>query len=71
MLRPGEVFIVPNGGLTLVEAIGRCQVTIGRPDSLLRTLCGMTALRGWLRRTGALAGLRGLTLLPRWLGSRH
>lgn len=40
MLRPGQSFLVPNDGLTLVEAIVECRVRVGAPAST-----------GWLQRT--------------------
>jgi Protein of unknown function (DUF2917) len=31
MIRPGESFLVPNGGLTLMEAVGSARARIERP----------------------------------------
>jgi hypothetical protein len=32
-LRPGELFVVPNGGLVLAEAIGECRIRVDLPRS--------------------------------------
>lgn len=40
VLRPGQSFVVPNDGLTLVEAIAECRVRVSAPAST-----------GWLQRT--------------------
>ena len=32
MLKAGEVLIIPNNGLTLIEAIGDCRVRIDFPN---------------------------------------
>jgi hypothetical protein len=38
VLRPGHVFIAPNNGLVLIEAVGSCRVRIDPPHSLYRRL---------------------------------
>jgi len=48
-LRPGESFIVPNGGLVLVEGIGRSRmhmVVVHTRQSAIRAFCGALASRG-------------------------
>jgi hypothetical protein len=52
-LRPGETFIVPNQGLTLVEAIGICQVRVEPPPSPLSfRIRTAPAWTGFFKRTG-------------------
>jgi hypothetical protein len=33
-LRPGDTYVVPNGGLVLAEAIGHCRMRVDLPRSL-------------------------------------
>lgn len=61
-LRPGQTYIVPNDGLVLAEAIGRCRVRVDLPRSfdyspysavpgLAGLMQGLRTLRmSWLRR---------------------
>lgn len=61
-LRPGEAFIVPNNGLTLVEAIGACQVRVELPGLFGHALHRLLALSGWDNLLPALARLRSVAL---------
>lgn len=47
MLTQGQVFVVPNGGLALVEAIGQCKVRIHMPNLFLHVLHRLLTLSGW------------------------
>ena len=67
MLKPGEVFIVPNNGLTLIEAIDYCHVRIDLPGLLGHVLHRLLALGGWDRVVRGLAKLRGLLSLAPWM----
>jgi len=67
MLKPGEVFIVPNNGLTLIEAIGYCHVRIDLPGLLNHVLHRLLALGGWDRVVRGLARLRALGSLAPWM----
>lgn len=57
-LRPGGIFVVPNGGLVLIEAIGHGRVRIDLPRSpknfaygmLARMLRGLKPVTGWRKR---------------------
>lgn len=61
MLYPGQVFIVPNNGLTLIEAIGECHVRIDLPSLLGHALHRLLALSGWDNAMRGLARLRRAT----------
>jgi hypothetical protein len=65
MLTPGEVFIIPNNGLTLIEAIGDCRVRIDLPHLFIHVLHRLLVLGGWDRVRQALGKLRGLSYMLR------
>lgn len=67
MLKAGDVFIIPNNGLTLIEAIGDCRVRIDLPNLFLHMLLRLLAVCGWDRLTQAWSKLRGISVLPDWL----
>jgi hypothetical protein len=62
-LKPGQTYVVPNGGLVLAEAIGRCRVRVDLPGAfdysqaatgLQRVVQELRALRLlWQRRKPA------------------
>ncbi|HEV2612479.1 MAG TPA: hypothetical protein VGU61_19610, partial [Noviherbaspirillum sp.] len=39
-LRPGEIFVVPNQGLVLVEGVATCRVRVRRREGSLRSILG-------------------------------
>lgn len=47
MLTQGQVYVVPNNGLALVEAIGQGKVRIHMPNLVLHVLHRLLALAGW------------------------
>jgi hypothetical protein len=57
-LQPGGIFVVPNGGLVLIEAISHGRVRIDLPRSprnlaysmLARMLKGLKPAAGWRKR---------------------
>jgi hypothetical protein len=65
MLSPGQAFVIPNNGLTLIEAIGHCSVRVDLPSLLGHALHRLLAVSGWDRLAYGLAGLRGWSRLPR------
>jgi hypothetical protein len=48
ILRPGQVFEIPNNGLTLVEAIGHCQVRVEQAHAPVSELYRSLSLRAVL-----------------------
>lgn len=60
-LRAGEVFVVPNGGLVLAEAVGRCRIRIELPRSF-----DYSRYRDWMPR-----GMEGVSRLFRLLQFRR
>lgn len=58
MLKPGDVFIIPNNGLTLIEAIGDCRVRIDLPNFFIHVMLRVLSICGWDRMTQAYNKLR-------------
>lgn len=48
-LKPGDVYVIPNGGLVLAEAIGSCRIQVDLPRSFDYSQCGMRATVGAAR----------------------
>ncbi|MDR3481259.1 MAG: DUF2917 domain-containing protein [Burkholderiaceae bacterium] len=67
MLRAGEVFVIPNNGLTLIEAIGDCRVRIDLPNLFLHVLHRLLVLCGWDRLVLGANRLRNFLQMPDWL----
>jgi len=67
MLKAGDVLIIPNNGLTLIEAIGDCRVRIDLPNLFIHMLHRLLVLCGWDRLGQGVNRLRGFSLLPNWL----
>ena len=57
-LRPGEMFVVPNRGLVLVEGVATCRVRIRRREGMLGRMAGRLAQIATFHRLAA--------PLPRW-----
>lgn len=64
MLRAGDQFVIPNNGLTLIEAIGDCRVRIDLPNLFIHVLHRLLVLCGWDRLMQGLSRLRGFFMLP-------
>lgn len=53
-LKPGDVYVIPNGGLVLAEAIGFCRMQVDLPPSFDYSQFKMRAPLGVARMSGRL-----------------
>jgi hypothetical protein len=70
-LRPADVFVVPNNGLTLVEGIGRCYVRVDLPCPEPHPLYRLLQMTGLVQLQQRLTGLRGSAVISHPKRSRH